>query len=180
MKALSESVTIFEEIYKQDAADALNKKEYAASLFYTGVAYDMSNQPKDALVQFERSRVLRKELAESTSTTSTKVDLMLTHSQLGNVDETTKLIEELSKIQGKNHDLWLDIARSYTQLYRRADDSAKEGYRDEALKALERVVSDGLQHAFPVTTEPDLAMIRTEDRYKGVVSQLTERQMANR
>jgi tetratricopeptide (TPR) repeat protein len=175
MKALSESVQLRAGNYQSDATDAYNKKEYAACLHYAGVAHDLLNQPKEALVHFERARGLREEIAQLSGSVSSKVDLMLTQARLGNESETLKWIDQLSQNTGKNHDLWLDIARSYSQLVRRGADNKRDRYRQAAIEALRRVVQDGLLHPFPLEREPDLAPIRSEPAYLEIVKQLTDK-----
>ncbi len=80
------------------------------------VARDAAGQTQDALILFERARVLRQEMFDNNPDKSNQVDLMLAEGRLGNQAACLKLLDQLQETQGKNPDLRLDIARALAQL----------------------------------------------------------------
>jgi tRNA A-37 threonylcarbamoyl transferase component Bud32/tetratricopeptide (TPR) repeat protein len=173
-KAYAEARDRLKEAYETDINVVSIKRDYGSTLFYTGIALEGAGFANDALVHYERARVLRSELVAASPDNSNKVDLMLTEARLGNVEATKILIDDLSKNSAKNPDLWLDIARSLSQLFFRSKEESRIAFRDSAIQALERCVSDGMMHPFPIDKEPDLIPIREEEQFKAIVRQLAK------
>lgn len=172
--ALAEASQISELLYGEDSKDARYKRNAGYGYYYLGTARDLQGHFDEALALFERARVIRTELLAVSDDTSNKVDLLLAEARLGNLEPARALIDELSKLDTKNADLRLDLARALAQLSRRADGDAKSELTTQAFAALDRCVADGLIDPFPVASEVDLIPLRDDDRFRAIVARLQD------
>jgi hypothetical protein len=142
-------------------------------LYYFGVARDALGQAPDALALFERSRALRQEMFQNSADQSNKVDLMLSEARLGNKDNCLKLIDELAKVEAKNPDLRLDLARAFAQLARVSTEAdQRDSFTNQAFAALAQAIKDGLKDPFAITSEVDLAPLRVDNRFQQTVASI--------
>ena len=170
--ALAEANSLADANFLADSTNANMKRTLGNIQYYLGTARDVQGLTPDAIVLFERSRVLRTELLAVSPDKSNKVSLMLAEARLGNSDAARALIEDLEKLEAKDPDLRLDLARSCAQLSRAAEGDAQSALVTQAIAALERSVDDGLKDPFPVSSEPDLIPLRDDERFKNVVAKL--------
>jgi serine/threonine protein kinase len=143
--------------YREDPSNANFKRSMGHSQYYWAVALDAVGQADQALALLERSRVLRQEMVDVSRDQANLVNLMLSEGRLGNVEETERLVTELSENTAVDPDLRIDIARALSQLLRSTQaDSSSERWQKEAFSALQRALDEGLMDAYGITHEPDL------------------------
>ena len=178
--AIAEAHSNMEACYESDPTNANFKRVFAAALYYLAVARDaIEANASDSIAFLERARVLRTELLETSDDQSNKVNLMLPEARLGNSDAALALIDDLAKSEAKDPDLRLDLARALAQLSRSAEGEARDKLITRAIEAVERCVADGLSHSYSLKSEVDLAPIQADLRFKGIVAQLEETQIAS-
>ncbi len=173
--ALAEANVLAEAAYTEDPANAQAKRTFGVTQYYLGTARDAQGLAPDALVLFERSRVIRSELVANSPDKDNKVDLMLSEARLGNTEAAQALITDLSKNEAQNSELRLDIARSQAQLARSADGDARETLLVQAIASLQQCIDEGLIDPFPVANEPDLIPMREDPRFLDIVKTLQQK-----
>ena len=161
-----------ETLHALDPKNAGFRNILGGANYYLGIARDEQQNSDEALAVFERSRAIRTEIHANSGNTSSKVNLMLAEARLGNVEAAQKLIDELGASEKKNADLHLDRARALAQLTRQTEGDQQTTLREEALKALERVVTDGYSDPFRLRVEPDLKPLHDTERFKSVILEL--------
>jgi tetratricopeptide (TPR) repeat protein len=176
-KAMLEAVDLYRDAYESDPALSQSRQDYGNGLHYAGVLFEARGMPKDALVQYERARVIRQSSidltpADSAPNPADQAALALTLSRMGAFEPTLALLSKLEEQPKASFDLSIDIARCYAQLYRQSQEDDRQRFLDRALTMLERVPEQGLLHPFLIDREPDFDSIRQEVRFQKVVEQL--------
>jgi hypothetical protein len=133
----------------------------------------LAGQPNDALALFERSRVLRQEMFDTSPDQANRVNLMLSLARLGNREPCLQQIEELKKSTARDPDLWLDIARAYSQLSQRGDSNEQKG-RDQSssIDCIKQAIESGLRDPYSYTTEPDLQPLQSLPDFRAIIAQI--------
>lgn len=170
---LDEAITITETLRTSDLKNVDFAAQAASALYYGGVAKDLQNAPEDALKLFERSRLLREELAKS-GALGPKAELMLSEARVGNVEATQKLIDELIPVSESNDDLLIDLARSMAVISSRLDAAAAPAMKTRAAELLNEVAEGGYADAGRLKLEPDLMALREMPEFQKVVERMTE------
>lgn len=171
---LVESLKLSEEIYAADPEKADYKRALTTALYRLATLRDVQGHTDEALALFERSRLLRSELATASPDEKNKTNLMLSEARVGNVEAAEALINELGESTATNGELHLERARALAQLTRRTEGDKQTELRNAALTALERAVTEGYSDPFRVNAENDLDPLHDEDRFKLVVQNLTD------
>jgi tetratricopeptide (TPR) repeat protein len=169
---LTESLQLSEEIYAADPEKADYKRALTLALYRMGTLRDVQGRAEEALASFERSRLLRSELASTSADEKNQINLMLAEARVGNMESAGALINQLGGSTNMNGELHLERARALAQLTRRAEGEQRTQFRDAALTALERAVTEGYSDPFRVNSEQDLDPLHEEDRFKAVVARL--------
>lgn len=173
--ALAEANVLAEALYTEDPGNAQAKRNFGVTQYYLGTARDAQGLAPDALVLFERSRVIRSELVANSPDKPNKVDLMLSEARLGNAEAARALITDLSGSEAKDPELRIDLARSLAQLARAAAEDAREPLVAQAIQNLQRAIDEGLIDPFPVANEPDLLPLREDPRFQSIVQTLQQK-----
>lgn len=176
VRLIGQSHDLTELNYREDPTSASSRQSHGYSLYYWGVAQDAAGQTEQALALLERSRALRQEILSGSPDLSSKVNLMLSESRLGNQNACEILIAELMEVDAKNPDLRIDIARALTQLSRRADDEAREQYLQRSLDVLRSAIEEGYSDAFRLEREPDLRPVNTRMEFQTLLTTLRKKQ----
>jgi tetratricopeptide (TPR) repeat protein len=173
VRLLGESHDLVEKNYLADPKSASSKRSVGHGLYYWGVARDLAGQPNDALALFERSRVLRQEMFDTSPDQANRVNLMLSLARLGNREPCLQQIEELKKSTARDPDLWLDIARAYSQLSQRGDSNEQRG-RDQSssIDCIKQAIESGLRDPYSYTTEPDLQPLQSLPDFRAIIAQI--------
>ncbi len=173
---LTEGRDLAQSLLDLDGKNATFKNLLGVAHYYLGTVRYEQDRTDEALADFERSRLLRTEIAANSPDISSKVNLMLSEARMGNVEAAEKLIDELGESDKKNGDLQLDRARALAQLTRRTEGDQQTALRDAALTALERAAKDGYSDPFWVRGAPDLKPLREAERFKNTVLRLEAQQ----
>ena len=169
---IQESVNLFEELHAADTEKVAYTRQLTTALYRMGSLRDLQSHGSEADSLFERSRLLRQELAESSPDEENRTNLMLAAARCRQSDQARKLIDELGAAEKKNGELHLERARALAQLAKYAADDAKPELVQLALTALERAVEEGYADPFRVRVEPDLVGLKSEPRYIAVLEKL--------
>lgn len=169
---LEEAVTVSEGLRASDPKNVDFVQQAAGALYYFGVAKDLQNSPEEALKLFERSRLLRIELAAKPDATAYKAELMLSEARVGNVEATQKLIDELLPLSEKNIDFAMDVARSMAVISLRMEGDAAVSQRTKAIEMLKKVADGGYADSGRLRLEPDYASLRDMPEFQRVVEQM--------
>ena len=169
---IRESLTLFEELHAADPEKADYKRQLTSALYRMAILRDVQGHGGETLSLFERSRKLREELFNASPDEKNKINLMLAEARVGNTEAAMKLIDELGATQNKNGELHLERAKALAQLSRKSEGEQQKKFRDDALTALERSISEGYSDPFRVKAEQDLDPLHETDRFRLALSQL--------
>jgi eukaryotic-like serine/threonine-protein kinase len=173
---IREGRDLWDQLYQADPEKVAYKRSLSNSLYFLGTLREIQERDDESLSAFERSRLLRAELNETSSDQKNRIHLMLAEARVGNIAAAQTLSDELRKTDESNSELHLERARALTQLSNKAEtEEQQSGFTDAALAALERSVEEGYSDPFRVTAEPDLDPLHEHDRFKRVVAELQER-----
>ncbi|MDB5349627.1 MAG: prkC 36 [Planctomycetota bacterium] len=172
----------FRERYKVDQTGAIPKGDLARALYFLGTACLEMNDTAAADAAYAESLPFRRELADSPSakndtTRSANINLMLGLARCNEHAEAFQLAEDLLKVPPANPYVYFQAACGYALCASAAervkpDDKAlAKKYRDSGFAALGMALKRGWKSAEEIATDPDLAPLRTDERFKPLLAE---------
>ena len=173
----------FRDRLKADPQNGLAQGDLALAQYYAGAAALREGDLSASDKAFAESLALRRELAESPSaktdgTRAADLGLMLGLARCNDHAEASKIAADLLKVPPSNPYLYFQVACGYALCASAAervqpDDKAlAKGYRDSAFQALRNALAQGWKSPEEVATDPDLAPLRSDERFGPLVDDI--------
>jgi serine/threonine-protein kinase len=173
---LDEAIGIQKTLYQQDPKAAAKGRAAAETWYRLAVAHDMLGENEKAKAAVQACQEIRTKLAAQSADIKNRSSLMLADARLGNVPSATKTADEILADEKSSPEHCFDAARAMAQASRHSSEvDAKSTLIQKALTALERSIKKGYSEPFRIQHEDDLAPLRDEQRFKDVLTKLSNK-----
>ncbi|MEM1067315.1 MAG: protein kinase [Planctomycetota bacterium] len=178
---LQESLELGSEIVKADPESVIQQRALGETLYLLASVKRFDEQSKEqateeSIAQFERARLVRKDLFDHSDDDKNRIALMLAEAAVNNSEAVASHVSELLKGEGENSELHLEIGRAYGALALNAktagDDEQTKNHVDRAMEAIQQSVEEGYSDPFRLKAEWELELLQDMDEFKGLLAKL--------
>jgi serine/threonine-protein kinase len=158
-------------------------RNLGTALYYRGLATARMNDKRGAAKFFEECLKIREDLAQKDrKSEEEKTNLMILLPQFGRQDEAEAIAESVRVGRDKDPEMLITIARGYAECAATvsSDSTAKRGYEQKAVAALQSALASGYKDLTIIETDPDLQPLHDLPEFKTLLNQARGRTAASR